>query len=359
MTLNVGIIGCGNIASLYSNDFSRWPVTHLAAYTDHPMTKVVAVCDTDPSRARSCAERWDIPKWYASYVEMLQQEKCDIISICTSYESHAEIIREIARYRVRAILCEKPFTHNLDDAREVTDLCKKKGISLAVNFQRRHDRLHEYVKENLSSLVGDVKKVTFLYSGGIINNGSHAFDLLRFYFGEISSLSSIVEDGTSDGSFAMDPNLTVHLRFTSGLSVVLTSCTIPNHSTFEMSILGTKARLDLLNKPFFGYDYRYFPYVSSETLPSVTCSSSVLKHTLPNDFSRDLLVRAIDNLIQSIENNDPHFELVSSAENGISALELVSAAIFSARTHQEITFPFTQSLTLPRLQGVFTTWKRN
>lgn len=63
--------------------------------------------------------------------------------------------------------------------------------------------------------------------------------------------------------------------------------------------------------------------------------------------------------MKSIGNNDSHFELVSSAENGISALELVSAAIISAKTQKEVTLPFTQSLALPRLQGVFTTWKKD
>src|SRR3989344_8842335 len=119
MTLNVGIIGCGNIASLYSEHFSRWPVTHLAAYAEHSLTKVVAVCDVDPLRARSCAEKWKIPRWYTNYGEMLRKEEFDLISICTSYENHAEIIREIAKHKIKPILCEKPFTDNLSDAREI------------------------------------------------------------------------------------------------------------------------------------------------------------------------------------------------------------------------------------------------
>lgn len=359
MTLKVGIIGCGNIASLYNEHFSRWPVTHLAAYAEHPLTEVVAVCDRDLLRARSCAEKWKIPHWYTDYGEMLQKEEFDLISICTSYENHAEIIREIAKHNIKAILCEKPFANNLSDAREVADLCHKKGISLAINFQRRHDRLHRHVKENLASLVGDVKKVVFLYAGGIVNNGSHAFDLLRFYFGEIASLNAVVDGEFPDSNFITDPNLTIHLRFASGLFGVMTSCTIPNHSTFEISIIGTKARLDLLNKPFFGYDYRYISHVSSETLPAVTCSSSVLNRDFPENLPRDLFVKAIDNLVKSIGNTNQDFKLVSSARNGISALELVSAAITSAMTRQEVALPFTQSFTLPPLQGVFTTWKRN
>jgi predicted dehydrogenase len=349
----VGIIGCGNIAYKYNEIFTKWPVTHMSAYNVHPKTTITAVSDFNKENIKQCSEIYNVPNSYTDHKKMLENEKLDIVSICTPCETHAEIIRDIAKYKVKAIFCEKPFTNNLDDAKEVTSLCKSKGILLVVNFQRRHDLFYQYVKDNMTQLVGDVKKVIFTYSGGVVNNGSHAFDLLNYYFGDIEELNAEIDDSTQIDN----PNLSVFIKFKSGIRGLITTYNISNHSCFGMSIIGTKAKLDLINKPFFGYDYCYFKHQASDTLPSVTIASSKPEYPISKELERDLFVKAVDDIIKSIEEDKTP---VSSAENASNVLKIVLSSIVSARENRKICAPFNETFpTLSKVRGLFKEWKKN
>ncbi|MBT4445667.1 GNAT family N-acetyltransferase [archaeon] len=356
------VIGCGNIASGYNLLFKDWPVTHCAAFKEHPQTSLVAVSDIDENKAKKCKEDWGAKDYYTDHKQMLQNQEIDIVSICTPFELHTKIIQDVVQAKIngkniKAIFCEKPFAANTDEANKAKKLCEENNIILAINFQRRHDKLHQHVKINLADLIGQPKKAIFFYAGGISNNGSHAFDLLEYYFGDIKSVESLKDE--SEDQFRDDPNLTVQVAFNSGVTAILTPCTIPQHSLFELEIIGTKGKLELINKPFFAYDYRYFPNEKSLALPTVTCSSTVQKFPIPKDFSRSLFTDAITDIIETVEAKEQGSikELISSAKNGVRSLELVSAAIHSSKTKQKINMPFNQSINLPKTNGVFTTWK--
>jgi len=241
------------------------------------------------------------------------------------------------------------LTNNLDEARQVIKLCQDKNIILTVNFQRRHDLFYSYVKENMEQLVGKVKKVICTYAGGVINNGSHAFDLLRYYFGDIISVEASPDDEEDN------LELNVVMKFTTGLKVVLTPCQIPNHSSFGLTIYGENAVLNLINKPLFDYSYNYFPHENSSIEPQVTHMSDKQLYPIKKDLERDFFVRAVQNIIECIEKNQiPE----SSAENGLLALELVCAAIISAREKREISLPYTGSFKLPQIRGLYKQWKK-
>ena len=53
-TIRVGWLGCGRIADL-----------QCLGYLDHPRAEIVAVCDSDASRARARAEAWGARRSYA------------------------------------------------------------------------------------------------------------------------------------------------------------------------------------------------------------------------------------------------------------------------------------------------------
>ena len=60
-TLRLAIVGCGNICQL-----------NAPGYLAHPRCDVVALCDTDRSRAERRARQWGIsPKIYADYAHGL------------------------------------------------------------------------------------------------------------------------------------------------------------------------------------------------------------------------------------------------------------------------------------------------
>jgi len=66
-TLRLAIVGCGNICQL-----------NAPGYLAHPRCDVVALCDTDRTRAERRARQWGIsPKIYADYAHVLADASVD------------------------------------------------------------------------------------------------------------------------------------------------------------------------------------------------------------------------------------------------------------------------------------------
>jgi len=87
----------------------------------------------------------------------------DIVSVCTPPETHCQIVCNIAPY-VKGIYCEKPIATTLKDADKMIDVCLENNVILQINHQRRF------------------YKPVFTFSRGVLNAGTHAFDLLDYLF---------------------------------------------------------------------------------------------------------------------------------------------------------------------------------
>jgi predicted dehydrogenase len=162
-----GIIGLGWIGVGFSNNTAEIKQdNHLKAYQDCVETKLVAVCDTDLSRTTHVSLLPVGCVVYQNYLQMVQEMELDIVSICTPPETHKEIVCAVAPY-VQAIYCEKPIATTLEDADAMIEACELSDTLLQVNHGRRFT----------------IPKMRF--SRGILDTGTHAFDLLRQLFGDI------------------------------------------------------------------------------------------------------------------------------------------------------------------------------
>ncbi len=103
MKLNVAIVGCGWAAEWQVHDgFAGLP----------QLFAVVAVCDSDESRARSFAARHGIDHAVTRYTELLALPDVDVIVVCTPPTLHCPMM--IAALEAgRHVICEKPFVASL------------------------------------------------------------------------------------------------------------------------------------------------------------------------------------------------------------------------------------------------------
>lgn len=123
-SLSVGIVGCGEQAQV-----------HVAAWRRLKGVKVVAVCDTDETRAASAATRWKVPSYYTSLTDMLTKSPVSVVSIVTPPQSHADLAIE-AMESGCDVLLEKPFTSTTQEADRVVDYyrCTQRKLTVAHNF---------------------------------------------------------------------------------------------------------------------------------------------------------------------------------------------------------------------------------
>ena len=215
MAYRSAVVGCGRVGSLFDSDKKRKIISsHCGAYTNHPRTKLISVCDIDPDKALSCKKQWDAGSHYVNYQEMLDNENIDILSVCTHPDTHKEIINAAVKNGVKSIFCEKPISNSLSSAEQIVNQCKSHNVKLAVNHFRRWDDFFINLKGDISNgIFGKIQHVNFYYTRGIENTGSHLFDLLRFLFGEIVAIYA----NSSINEIENDPTLSCTLEMENGL----------------------------------------------------------------------------------------------------------------------------------------------
>ena len=185
--LKAAVIGCGRTGSEFDDDPKRKVIwSHSGAYTKFEKTELFALCDLDEERLKRCAEKWGVKKIYTDYKKMLKNEDLDILSICTWNKTHLPILKFAVENGVKAIYCEKPISTNIKEADEMIKLCKDHNVFLLVNHWRRFDGFHPRIKKFIDEgKLGEVQQASFYYTAGIANSGSHLFDLIRYFFGDV------------------------------------------------------------------------------------------------------------------------------------------------------------------------------
>jgi predicted dehydrogenase len=170
----VGIIGCGGIAS-----------SHVQGWLDTGRAEIVAVADIDLAKAEALAGKFGVKRFYGDYVEMLKRESLDFVSICTWAQTHAEVTVKAAEASVKGILCEKPMAVSLGEANMMVKICDKHGVKLAIRHQRRFHPIHISVKNFISE--GKIGRPLLAHGrreDGLLNNGSHMINTVRFWLGD-------------------------------------------------------------------------------------------------------------------------------------------------------------------------------
>ncbi len=324
-----GIVGCGRIASLFDRDPKRsYVATHAGAYTRSRNVELVAACDIDREKLENFGRRWRIKKLYHSFDEMLSNEKLDLISLCTWPESHFDLARKAVDVGVKAIFCEKPITTLLSEADELIELCRKKGVILAVNHSRRWDEGHQKIKRFLAAgKLGKIHHVNCYYTAGISNTGTHLFDLLRLFLGEAKWVyaSSLPTFGDKD------PTLSGQIFFENETLVSVAGLDVKDYLIFEIDFYGTKGRLRIIHS---GFKAEYWkvgtsPYFSGyKELRPTKINFNLNKKTM--------MLSAISDLTDCLQK---HRDPLCSGEDGRKVLEIVCAFKKSFRTGLKVSIP--------------------
>ena len=90
---------------------------------------VVALCDVHQNAygAQVAAEKFPNAKFYTDYREMLEKESLDAVTISTPDHTHANISK-VAMEKGIHVYVQKPLTHNVKEARMLTELARKNKI---------------------------------------------------------------------------------------------------------------------------------------------------------------------------------------------------------------------------------------
>lgn len=310
--LRAAVVGCGGIGSRRS-ETKRMPgiLSHAEAYAASPDTDLVGLADADEEALRRAGRLWNVTDLHHDVAGLARAVRPHIVSICTPDDTHARLVREAIEAGIPAILCEKPLATDVRTAAEVAALARASGTVLAVNYTRRYDPLHRQVRDRLlAGEIGALRHVTGWYTKGIVHNGTHLLDTLRFLCGEIEEVRGMPTGaGPADG-----PTPAALLRFAGGATGYLHGCDARDFTIFEIDLLGTAGRFRLIDQ---GHALECFVVGESPYYPD---DRELLSAPAPPAVGlRDALLHAVADTARALRTGRPP---ACTAEDAVRALEL-------------------------------------
>ena len=253
-TYRAAVIGLGRMGSTFDDERTTGgaiyiPYCHTPAYVASPLTELVGGADVHDEQRSIYAERWGMQGHvYADYRELLEKEKPDIVSICTSARPRAAIVEDVALSGAKAIWAEKPIALTLEQADRMVEVCAENDVTMAVNCARRWNPHYTSARELIANgEIGDLLQATSYYLCGLSHNGSHGIDAMRYLTldGNVKWLFGELE--SDEAAFGEDdPHGNGYLVFDNGVRGYFRSITSGPVAVREFDVLGTEGRVRVL-----------------------------------------------------------------------------------------------------------------
>lgn len=121
-TYNWAVLGCGHIAKKFSSDLKLLP-----------NAKLYAAASRDLSKAQEFANEFGFEKAFGSYAEMVADPNVDAVYVATPHAFHKEHTLLCLKNK-KAVLCEKAFAMNKNEAEEMIACAKENNTFLMEAF---------------------------------------------------------------------------------------------------------------------------------------------------------------------------------------------------------------------------------
>lgn len=276
----VAIIGAGNIGSSWDTPTSKNILTHAHAFKDSARTKLAGIVDTDASRGKHEADKWQTP-FYADIDSLFENTHPDIVVVATPDTTHAEMLERVMRSDAKLIICEKPIVTNESEVARVRKVISATSIPIIVNFPRQFDATVVRLREELmGGAHGEIVSAHAIYAKGTHHIGSHLFDLLRFLFGELTGAAAHfkIDD------YAGDPTFGGVASFERCGGVYIQAMDSRATSILELDILTDKKRIRFTDNGHAVETQGIIPdpvYAGFRTFGPMKREASELEHALP------------------------------------------------------------------------------
>ncbi|MDY0278253.1 MAG: Gfo/Idh/MocA family oxidoreductase [Acholeplasma sp.] len=139
MALKYALIGCGRISP-----------NHIQAAIANKLD-VVALCDIETNKAINLIKQFSLDSTtsiYTDYMEMIKNERIDLIGIATESGNHGEIAKYCIKKDIHLII-EKPIALSLKDADDIIELSNEHNVTVSACHQNRFNKSIQKIREAL------------------------------------------------------------------------------------------------------------------------------------------------------------------------------------------------------------------
>ena len=178
---------------------------HVDVLNSLPNAELRAVCDLDKAKAKEIASAAGV-KAYTDFVQMIEKEKLDAVSLCTNPKNHLPIGAECAKRGIH-VLCEKPMGPSVEECLGLAQACEDAGVVLLVAQKKRFAPGVEFLKAHIGADFGAPISANYRFhlgqvghnwfwqeddgGGPLVENAVHAMDTLRWLLGDMKTIRGI------------------------------------------------------------------------------------------------------------------------------------------------------------------------
>lgn len=247
--IRVAVVGCGRISKNHFGSIAQLSNEY----------ELVAICDNDDKVLAAHKKEYKVPA-YLSLDEMLQNEKIDLVTLCTPSGIHASQTIKAAKAGVH-VITEKPMATKWEDGLAMVRACDEAGVRLFVVKQNRRNSTLQLLKRAVTEKrFGKIHMVHMnvfwtrpqeyydraswsgtwdMDGGAFMNQATHYVDLLHWLVGPVEKVHAML---STHRDIEVEDTGVVNLKWRNGTlgSMAVTMCTYPKNYEGSMTILGEK-----------------------------------------------------------------------------------------------------------------------
>ena len=334
----IALIGTGGIA----NNHAKVLQNEVSG------TQIVAAVDVREEAVKAFAEKYKVSGYYINADTMLEQEKPDIVHICTPPHLHAEL--SIRALEAGAwVLCEKPLAASLKELDAIADAESRTGNYCSSVYQWRFGGSAQHLKSLIDKnamgkpLLGICQTTWYRDSayyavpwrgtwaselgGCSMGHGIHAMDLFLWLYGPWQEVTAKV--GTLDHDIEVEDVSLALVQFENGaMGNMINSVVSPRQESYiRMDFQESTVEL----KHLYAYkneDWNYSVYEGSSHTKALKDWAK-----LPEE-SRSIFGEQVKHHLECFDKNE---RPLTSGEGARMTLEFLASMYKSALTGQTVT----------------------
>ncbi|WP_049733166.1 Gfo/Idh/MocA family protein [Rhizobium ecuadorense] len=206
--VRVAVLGAsGWMGKVHTMAYQTFP--HFFGVSDGT-ARIVALVDSNPDVAQDIGNRAPGARIYQDWKLAVADSEVDLIDICLPDHLHYSVAKA-ALLAGKHVCCEKPLANTANEARELAEIAREKGVITRVGHAFPRNPVHDLAKDIIDSgEIGEIKlfrgcqhvdmygdpTAPFMWradgklapTGIVGDTGSHIFSFMDFLVGRVSSL---------------------------------------------------------------------------------------------------------------------------------------------------------------------------
>jgi UDP-N-acetylglucosamine 3-dehydrogenase len=324
--LNTAVIGTGSMGK-----------NHARVYSELSESNLVAIAEVS-EEGKDIAKRFKC-KHYTDYVEMLNSEDIDALSICVPTSLHKSVSLNCID-EGKHILIEKPIAARVEDAKEILEAARKREIIVTVGHIERFNPAVQKLKEVIEEKLGDTTSIIARRVGifppqikdanVITDLAVHDIDVFNYLLGK-QPKEVYVKSGDALKSGREDHAI-ITLSY-EGTDCVVQVNWITPVKVRELAVTGTKGYAEL---NYITQELRIFETSYEKGYDSF--GDFILKFGAPNEITVEVdkvepLKSELSHFLECIKKQK---EPLVTAEDGLTALYIATKAVESYESGKPI-----------------------